>query len=239
MRNELIQITEREGRKAVSMRELFSFFGIKSNFTDWAKRMFEYGFEEGTDFITFLRESSGGRPSKDYALTIDTAKEISMLQRSEKGKQARRYFIEVEKTARELAQPMSDEEVMIRAYQIQTDRLEAAQTTIEENKPVLNYANEVLDSKTTYTTTKVAAELGMSAVALNRKLKDMRVHRRHGGQWILLSKYQGKGYTKTKSHTHLGGDGSYKTTTITVWTELGRRFVHELLNPDLAAEAVN
>ena len=59
--------------------------------------MFEYGFEEGIDFTPFLAESTGGRPSIDYALTLDTAKEISMLQRTDKGKLARKYFIECEK----------------------------------------------------------------------------------------------------------------------------------------------
>jgi len=64
--------------------------------------MFEYGFEENVDYIVFLifeekPNSSGGRPSKDYFLTIETAKEISMLQRTEKGKEARKYFIECER----------------------------------------------------------------------------------------------------------------------------------------------
>ena len=59
--------------------------------------MFEYGFEENVDYIVFLifeenPNSLGGRPSKDYFLTIETAKEISMLQRTEKGKEARKYF---------------------------------------------------------------------------------------------------------------------------------------------------
>jgi anti-repressor protein len=59
--------------------------------------MFEYGFEDGKDFVPILEETNIGRPSTDYALTLDTAKEISMIQRSEKGKQARQYFIACEK----------------------------------------------------------------------------------------------------------------------------------------------
>ena len=94
---ELINITEKGGQQVVSAREPYIFFEIKTDFTHWAKRMFEYGFEEEKDFTSFLTESSGGRPSTDYALTLDTAKEISMLQRSGKGKQARQYFIAMEK----------------------------------------------------------------------------------------------------------------------------------------------
>jgi anti-repressor protein len=95
----LIAITEQNGSKAVSARELYSFLEVQTKFTMWCERMFEYGFEEGKDFIPILGESKGGRPSTDYALTLDTAKEISMLQRTDKGKEARRYFIAVEKQA--------------------------------------------------------------------------------------------------------------------------------------------
>ncbi|ELY1979198.1 antA/AntB antirepressor family protein [Flavobacterium psychrophilum] len=102
--NQLITITENNGNKAVSARELHAFLEVKTDFKDWMPRMIEYGFEEGLDFSSFLSESTGGRPSKEYALTLDTAKEISMLQRTDKGKQARRYFIAIEK---QVTQPVT------------------------------------------------------------------------------------------------------------------------------------
>ena len=102
--NELIKITEKEGQQLVSARELHEFLEIGQDFTSWMKRMIEYGFEEGKDFTLILVKSTGGRPSQDYAITIDMAKEISMIQRSEKGKQARRYFIQCEKKLKEVAQ---------------------------------------------------------------------------------------------------------------------------------------
>lgn len=97
--NELIKIQDRNGNKAVSARELYTFLDVKKDFTTWCKRMFGYGFTESRDFTPVRVESTGGRPSTDYALTIDCAKEISMLQRTEKGKAAREYFIEMEKVA--------------------------------------------------------------------------------------------------------------------------------------------
>ncbi|WP_448529193.1 antA/AntB antirepressor family protein [Raineya sp.] len=92
--------TNEQGSQVVSARDLYDFLGVKTDFTDWCKRMFDYGFEQGQDFSPILRKSTLGRPSIDYALTLDTAKEISMLQRSEKGRQVRRYFIECEKRLR-------------------------------------------------------------------------------------------------------------------------------------------
>lgn len=111
----LITITEQNGNQAVSARELHTFLGIKRDFTNWCKQMFEYGFEEDKDFTPILAKSTGGRPSADYALTIDTAKEISMLQRSEKGKQARKYFIECEK---KLNKPLSQIDILIQSAQM-------------------------------------------------------------------------------------------------------------------------
>jgi anti-repressor protein len=109
--NQLIKITENNGNKAVSARELHQFLEIETKFKDWMPRMLEYGFEEGLDFSSFLSESTGGRPSKEYALTLDTAKEISMLQRTDKGKQARRYFIGIEKKATAPQPAMLDKNV--------------------------------------------------------------------------------------------------------------------------------
>lgn len=95
---ELIKITTNEnGEQLVSGRELHGFLEVGTPYDKWFPRMCEYGFSEGTDFSTFLSESTGGRPKTNHAMTLDMAKEISMIQRTEKGKQARQYFIEVEK----------------------------------------------------------------------------------------------------------------------------------------------
>ena len=96
----LIPITNnKQGDRIVSAKNLYNFLEVGSDFNHWCKRMFEYGFEQDKDFTPFLTESIGGRPGTDYALTMDCAKEISMLQRTDRGKQARQYFIEKEKEA--------------------------------------------------------------------------------------------------------------------------------------------
>ena len=86
---ELIKVTYNNDRPVVSARELHDFLEVETPFNKWFPRMCEYGFTEGQDFWTFLSESTDGRPAQEAALTIDMAKEICMIQRSEKGKQAR------------------------------------------------------------------------------------------------------------------------------------------------------
>lgn len=98
---QLIQITtDPKNGNVVSARELYEFLEVQTDFSDWCKRMFEYGFEENKDYSLLKIGERKAHNKTDYALTIDTAKEISMLQRSEKGKQIRNYFIEAEKQLR-------------------------------------------------------------------------------------------------------------------------------------------
>lgn len=82
--NELIQVTyDREQRPTVMGRDLHEALGIRTAYKDWFPRMCEYGFTEGTDFCSILSESTGGRPGTDHQLTIEMAKEICMIQRTE------------------------------------------------------------------------------------------------------------------------------------------------------------
>lgn len=101
---ELISIRNHNGSQAVLARELHSFLESKRQFTNWIQsRIVDYGFIENQDYTTFLQikeNSKGGRPLQEYLISMDMAKELSMLERSEKGKEARKYFIECEKILR-------------------------------------------------------------------------------------------------------------------------------------------
>ncbi len=96
-------ITNENNEQLVSGRDLHEFLEVKDNYTDWFKRMITYGFDEDVDFIGLSEKSDklGGRPRIDHAMKLDMAKEISMIQRTEKGKQARQYFIEIEKRSKQ------------------------------------------------------------------------------------------------------------------------------------------
>lgn len=87
--------------QTVNARELHVFLENGDRFASWIKdRIEQYGFVENQDFATFSVDSEKGRPRVEYAVTIDMAKELSMVERNEKGRQARRYFIECEKRAK-------------------------------------------------------------------------------------------------------------------------------------------
>lgn len=131
--NEIIKVNyENAEQPTVSGRELHEALGVKTEYKDWFPRMCKYGFEEGLDFCSKMRESTGGRPSIDHLVTIDMAKEICMIQRSDKGKMIRQYFITVEK------QWNTPEAIMARALQIANARL----SLLEEEKQLLEQKME-------------------------------------------------------------------------------------------------
>lgn len=139
--NEIIKVNYENDRPTVLARDLHDFLEVKTAFKDWFPRMCEYGFSEGTDFCSFLSESTGGRPAQDAQLTIEMAKEICMLQRNERGKQARQYFIQLEKDWN------SPEKVMARALQIADKKIKRLETQIEEDRPRVLFAGAVETSK--------------------------------------------------------------------------------------------
>lgn len=143
---ELIKIDYTKEQPLVSARELHEFLEVETPYHKWFPRMCEYGFTENIDFSVtdiFVHHSQGGSQSKkDAALTIDMAKEICMLQRTEKGKQARQYFIQLEKDWN------SPEKVMARALQIADRKIKNLEIKIEEDKPKVLFADAVASSNT-------------------------------------------------------------------------------------------
>lgn len=242
--NELIKVTYDNDRPVVSARELHDFLEVKTAYKDWFPRMCEYGFTEGHDFNPLKNEQvqiEGGRAVTrhilDAALTIDMAKEICMIQRSEKGKQARQYFIQLEKDWN------SPEKVMARALDIAHKQLaqlkgenvklltenERQQQIIADFEPVKQYVDTILQSKDAVTTTQIAADYGMSAKELNRILYQEGVQHKVNGQWILYKKHMGKGLTVSRTIHFYHHDGSPDTKMNTCWTQKGRMMIHNIL----------
>lgn len=148
--NALIKVDLNENQEPiVSGRELHEALEVKTAYKDWFPRMCEYGFTEGIDFCSILSESTGGRPETNHAIKLDMAKEIAMIQRSDKGKQVRQYFIQVEKDFN------SPEKVMARALKFAEQRLNVLQVEnaqqkhmIETQRPKVLFADSVESSET-------------------------------------------------------------------------------------------
>ena len=154
--NEIIKITEVDGKQAVSARSLYEFLEVTERFSTWFERQLQFGFIENQDFTSVksftLVNNGAKREIDDYALTIDCAKEISMIQRNEKGKQARQYFIEAEKKFRAMQLggggfhiPQSFSEALMLAAK-QAEEIEKLQKQLKEQAPKVLFSDAVATS---------------------------------------------------------------------------------------------
>ena len=174
---ELIKVEERNGEQLVSGRELHAFLEVKTKYIDWINRMLEYGFVENVDFITFSELSQKKEGSRivnrevaNHFLKINMAKEISMLQRNEKGKQAREYFIRCEEAWN------SEDMILARALEIQNrkvlgykEKIELLESKIETDKPKVLFAEAVETSKSSILVGELAKILKQNGVDIGQK----------------------------------------------------------------------
>ena len=220
----------------VSGRDLHMFLEISTPYTMWFNRMCEYGFVENVDYMTdhkkVIRADGKVMPQTqlEHNLTIEMAKQLCMLARNEKGREAREYFIAVE---REWNSP---EKVMSRALKIANNVINEQKVIIAQQEqqiaefqPVRDYVDEILSSTSTLTTTQVAADYDLSARALNKILHEAKLQRSVNGQWILYKDEMGKGYTKSETFTFTRTDGRLDSKIQTKWTQKGRLRIHEIL----------
>ena len=163
--NELIKVDFSGDRPAVSARELHEFLEVGTKYADWFPRMYEYGFSEGEDFNLLKNEQvrqEGNRMVSrmvdDAVLSIDMAKEICMIQRNEKGKLARQYFLQMEKAWN------SPEKVMARALQIADRKIKALEEENAVNRPKVLFADSVAASKTSILVGELAKLLKQNGV---------------------------------------------------------------------------
>ena len=169
---ELIKLTKNEqGIETVNARELHAFLEVKSRFNDWiSNRISEFGFAENKDYALFTENLVKGGKRKVFHISIDMAKELSMIERSDKGKQARLYFIECERIAKAKQVPQSFAEALQLAAN-QAKQLEAQAAKV-------NYFDKVCDTTGLVNATQVGQKFKMSAVTLNKNLDGLNVYNR-------------------------------------------------------------
>ena len=144
--NEIIKVTVNDNHEPiVSGRQLHEALGVKTRYNDWFNRMTEYGFIENQDYlaITQKRVTAQGNSTNqvDHIIKLDMAKEIAMIQRTDKGKEVRQYFIQVEKDFN------SPEKIMARALLMADKKVHKLEAQIEADRPKVLFADAVSASK--------------------------------------------------------------------------------------------
>ncbi len=233
--NQIINITVNDNHEpVVSGRDLHKVLEIKTAYKDWFPRMAEYGFEEGQDFSSFLSKSTGGRPSEDHVLKLDMAKEIAMLQRNEKSKQVRKYFIQVEKDFN------SPEKIMARALLMADKKVHKLEAQIEADRPKVLFADAVSASHTSILVGELAKLLKQNGVNIGatRLFTWLRKHgyliKRNGRDWNMpTQKSVELGLIRVKETSITHSDGHITVSKTPLVTGKGQQyFINKFLNQE-------
>ncbi len=224
---------QQDGSVAVMGRELHEFLEIETPYRKWFPRMTEYGFEKDIDYTPdIFVHPQNMQETVDHVLTIDMAKEISMIQRNEKGKQARQYFLQVEKAWN------SPEMIMKRALQIADRKLNDLQLQIATDKPKVLFADAVAASHTSILIGDLAKLLRQNGIDIgqNRLFSWMRENGfligRRGESWNSPTQYSmDREWFEVKERTHQEPDGSVRITKTTKVTGKGQQyFINKFLS---------
>lgn len=251
--DELIKIEERDGKRVVNARDLHKFLEVGKDYSTWIKeRICKYDFIENQDFIVFpeIGENlQGGRPRIGYAISIDMAKELSMVENNERGRMARRYFIECEKIAiasrasYQIEDPIKRAEKWIEEekerQRLQLENQKKDQQLIEQ-QPKVVFADAVTGSSETYSMKELATILAQRGVdiGLNRLYRYMRDNDYFGTRGYCFhnlpyQKYveQGLFEIEINKDAYMNKNGKYMDTKTVLVTGKGLQyFINKFLN---------
>lgn len=237
--NNLINITLNENHEpVVSGRQLRETLGVKTRYNDWFNRMTEFGFTENEDYlaITQKRVTAQGNATNqtDHIIKLDMAKEIAMIQRTDKGKEVRQYFIQVEKDFN------SPEKIMARALLMADKKVHKLEAQIEADRPKVLFADAVSASKSSCLIGELAKILKQNGIDIgqNKLFQWLRSNgyliSRRGDSWnqptqksMQLKLFE----LKVTNINH--ADGHTTTNTTTKVTGKGQQyFVNKFLNQE-------
>lgn len=252
----VVEIIEHDGKQAVSARELHQKLGSKYQFANWIQeRINKYGFVENQDYEVFkenLKNSNGGRPTKEYALSLDMAKELCMVENNEQGRTIRKYFIEVEKKARmrnpfaipqtysealqlaaNQAKQIEKQQLALEQKQVENDKLVAdgkrKDATIVRMKPKEVFTDAVAGSKGNCLVGEVAKLITQNGYKIGEKqffawLRDNGYLGKKGERYnIPNQQYMGKNpFFYIKRGVRQGDNGVLHTTSTTMLTPKGQ-----------------
>jgi len=237
---QLIKVNHSENGMTVNGRELHEFLEIGRDFPTWFKDKVEkFGFIEGEDFSPKTgKTSDGGRPRIDYDLSIDMAKELCMVENNEKGRMARRYFIECEKRLKQIqAEPdsyMIDDPVKrAQRWIVEKQELIAAKEELKEKDEVIALQapkvalyDTAMSAKNNFTMERVAKTIGYGRNKLFEFLREKKILRDNN---LPYEEYRKRGYFDVRQYsiTHLTSGIENKTQTLV--TPKGMSYIHKML----------
>lgn len=237
--NELINVTLNENHEpVVSARQLHETLGVKTRYNDWFNRMTEFGFTENEDYlaITQKRVTAQGNATNqtDHIIKLDMAKEIAMLQRNEKSKEVRKYFIRVEKDFN------SPEKIMARALLMADKKVHKLEAQIEADRPKVLFADAVSASKSSCLIGELAKILKQNGIDIgqNKLFQWLRANgyliSRRGESWNQpTQKSMQLGLFELKKTNINHADGHTTVNTTTKVTGKGQQyFINKFLNQE-------
>lgn len=233
--NGIIKINLNDNQEpVVSGRQLHEALGVNSRYTTWFERMTEYGFVEGQDFLPNLGKSTGGRQAVDHIIKLDMAKEIAMIQRTDKGKKVRAYFIQIEKDYN------SPEKIMARALLMADKKVHQLEAQIEADRPKVLFADAVSASKSSCLIGELAKILKQNGIDIgqNKLFQWLRSNgyliSRRGESWNQpTQKSMQLGLFELKKTNINHADGHTTVNTTTKVTGKGQQyFINKFLNQE-------
>lgn len=237
--NEVITVTLNDKHEpVVSGRQLHEALEVKTKYADWFNRMIDYGFAENQDFLLLKNEQQtgrGGHNKVDHIIKLDMAKEIAMIQRTERGKQIRQYFIQVEKDFN------SPEKIMARALLMADQKVHKLEAQIEADRPKVLFAEAVSASHTSILVGELAKLLKQNGVDIGatRLFSWLRAHgyliKRNGRDWNMpTQKSVEMGLIRVKETSITHADGHITVSKTPLVTGKGQQyFINKFLNQEL------
>jgi len=223
--NQLMKVQVVNNRPTILARDLYEFLQMEERFSRWFERMKEYGFEEGADYTPYqFIHPQNNQEFQDYQLTLAMAKEICMLQRNDKGKEARQYFIKLEEAWN------SPERVMARALTIANKTITELEIRIKQDEPKVLFANSLIISNKSILIGELAKILNQNGfeIGQNRLFEYLRKNSyllSRGDYYNMPSQYSMElGLFEIKKSTITNSDGSIRTTTTTKVTAKGQEY---------------
>lgn len=239
--NDLIKLTPQtiggETQQTVNARELHAFLEVGKDFSNWIKdRIEKYGFVEDVDYIRFspnsAKTSNGGRPSVEYYISLSMGKELGMVERSDKGREIRRYFIRCEKELKDIKQTspalpdFTNPAVAARAWAEQYEKNQALQEQILLEAPKVQAAEDFLKSDGDHIIRTVAKSLGVGVRFLYDWMRQKKLISKFNEPY---ADFVQRGYLRPVPSYHEGSDGSRKCDLTTHITNSGVFYIWKRL----------